>query len=165
MGDLELLLSRVDESQGDDFASYVRGLVDDDDRFGIDLDCLGFMDDYVHIAALAKRKAEVADLAADPLFGGRRERVTVFDVGCCTALQHVLFDDRVRYVGIDDNGDFRPRFFRSRCEFVHGYLRDVAASLSIGSNDIGVANMSLLYTASADDRALFDRLFRRKIIL
>lgn len=169
MSDCELLLSYVAPEKRAAFAAYVDDLVENDDRFGIDHHELGFMSDYVNFAALLKRKADVADITGG-VFGGRRqrERVVVYDVGCCTALQHVLFDPRIDYVGIDvgqgDGDTWAPRFFRDGCTFIRGRFVDVIKTLAIPRGAVGIANMSLLY-GSADELPAFDAAFRQKFVL
>lgn len=168
---LRLLLSHVAKDRQTDFIAHVQALVRDDGCFGIDLDFLGFMEDYENIAMLVRHRAVVHGMQ-HVLGGLRRQPVpapqpfTVYDVGCATALQHVLFDPQVAYVGIDEGRQPEPRFFREGCRFVPGRFRDVVDTLDIDrKSSIGVANMSLLYGSSREELELFDRVFKRKIIL
>jgi hypothetical protein len=94
---LEGLLPYVEEGRRQEFSSYVDQLIETDECFGIDHSFLGFMGDYVQYAALLLRKVDVHDAPWDR----QRPLLTVYDVGCATALQHVVFDPRILYVGID----------------------------------------------------------------
>ncbi len=173
MHDRTLLLQHVADARREEFAAYIDDLVRNDDCFGIDGDFLGFMADYVNIAALTERKGRVWKMPRPDEAWGTRIRppasktVTVYDVGCSTALQHILFDEGITYVGID-MGHRRPepKFFRSDCTFVRGRFAEVVESLNVNpAMAIGVANMSLLYGSNESDLELFDRTFRHKIIL
>jgi hypothetical protein len=166
--DGDILLSAVPEDRRDEFRAYITDLVQNDDHMGIDWDFLGFIQDYVNIAKLLQRKADVHSFPLDLL--GRagvkhRTPLTVYDVGCSSALQHILFDPRILYVGIDTYGT-APRFFRDGCRYVCGQFSHVAASLDVDrENAVGVANMSLLYGSAEEELRMFDATFRQKVIL
>lgn len=164
-----LLRGHVSEDRRADFDRHIAWLIKNDEWYSIDASYLGFMDDYVNIASLVERKVVINDFQFP--FGDtprpKNPPITVYDVGCATALQHVLFDPRSHYVGIDIGGKAPdPVFFRDHCRFIRGRFANVIGSLDIDrERAIGVANMSLLYHAGPEELALFDRTFRRKIIL
>jgi len=136
------LLPYVAQERRKEFASHVCDLVDGDECFGIDHTFLGFMCDYVNYAHLLRRKAEMHNfdpLAGKPGFPKLLPPITVFDVGCATALQHVVFDPRIHYVGIDC-GIRKPRFFRDNCTYVEGKFSDIVSQLDIHPQTaIGIA--------------------------
>ena len=159
------LIPYVADDRVKEFVVYCNDLISNDAGFGIDHDFVGFIDDYINYAQILKRKVDVHNF--EP-FGGRAANspITVYDVGCATALQHLVFDPRIHYVGIDFGGTPRPKFFRDNCMFVEGGFRDVVHDLKIDpQNAIGIANMSLFYLGSPEDNALFDRTFLRKFVL
>jgi hypothetical protein len=163
MTDTERLLRHVAPERREAFLAYVRELVDNDETWGIDGAFLGFMEDYEQIASLLVRKAQVK---AVPLFGvSDGGRLVVYDVGCATALQHVVFDSAIEYVGIDFMQP-EPRFFRDGCRYVSGRFSEVLGSLAIDRKyAVGVANMSLLYCAPRTELEAFDAAFDMKIVL
>ena len=163
MGDLALLRRYVPQKHSLDFEAYVKKLVLEDRSMSIDYEFLGFMSDYENIAKIVDRKT------IQPVPGiTKGARYTIYDVGCCTALQHVMFPMALGYVGIDNN-PFQedPRFFLPNCSFVRGTFSEVVSALSIDKDrSIGIANMSLLYTPSAQkELAAFDAAFSRKVVL
>jgi len=163
LSQMELLLRRVPDDRREDFIEYVEKLVCEDDSVGIDMSFLGFIEDYENFAQLLVRKADIREMGAR--MGWEKQRLTVYDVGCCLALQHVLFDPRINYVGIDIMKE-TPRFFRDGCTFIQGRFSDVVGQLAINpTTAIGISNMSLLYGSPAEESALFDRTFRKKFVL
>jgi len=162
---LETLLTYVSKERRGDLFRYVDEVIEHDD-YEFDYQFLGFIVDYINYAAILKRKVDVHEMRApwdkDPV-----PPITVYDVGCSNALQHLVFDPRIHYVGIDMIGEPEPQFFRDNCRFVQGRFSDVAAGLKIDPrNSVGIANMSLLYFVSDDDAiGLFDRTFRQKFVL
>jgi hypothetical protein len=163
--DFGLLLPYVPEARRKDFRAYVDALIASAD-YEFDYGFLGFITDYVNYASLLKRKADTQVTA--PWDKRPVPPLTVYDVGCGGALQHLVFDPRIHYVGIDVLNKPEPKFFRDNCRFVHGWFSEVVESLNIDpKNSIGIANMSLLYFSMHDDGclALFDRTFRQKFVL
>ncbi len=167
--DIELLLPYVPEPRRKEFVKHIHELCNRDEHRGdIDPSFLGFMRDYFHYSKLLNRKADVHDAA--PFLTYKKTPlppITIYDVGCCTALQHLFFDPRLHYVGIDRGLKEEPRFFRDNCTFVKGRFLDVVESLKVDKRyAIGIANMSLLYCQSNQEELdLFDRTFRQKFIL
>lgn len=159
------LLKYVSDEHRKDFFAYVNAYIESAD-YEFDASFVGFIDDYVNFAALLKRKADIHD-SRPPWESRPRPPLTVYDVGCAGALQHLVFDPRIHYVGIDMIAEPEHKFFRPNCRFVHGRFSEVVESLNIDrENSIGIANMSLLYFASDDDATgLFDRTFKRKFVL
>jgi hypothetical protein len=161
------LIKYVTPERRADFSKYVDELIDSAD-YEFDPTFLGFISDYIAFASILNRKADIHDAGQ---FWDKKPRsippLTVYDVGCGGALQHLVFDPRIHYVGIDMIGKPEPRFFRDNCRFVKGRFSDVVKGLNIHCESaIGIANMSLLYFRTDDDAlALFDQTFRRKIVL
>lgn len=162
---LRTLLMHVTEARRADMLAYVQELIDAAD-YQFDSDFLGFISDYIAYAHILNAKADLQEVRP-PWSSQKKAPLTVYDVGCGGALQHLVFDERVHYVGIDMIGEPEPKFFRDNCRFVKGRFSEVLPSLDIKRNSaVGIANMSLLYFRSDDDALdLFDRTFKRKIIL
>lgn len=170
---LAALAPYVNEARRQDFVSYVAKLIRDDEGCGIDASFLGFMCDYMNYAQLLLRKADVNVSFMDQR---KPPPITVFDIGCASALQHVVFDERIHYVGVDiGHGQPDPTFFRPNCTFVRGRFSDVVTETNDGivrvgdvvvhqESAFGIANMSLYYGSRAD-LPLFDRIFARKFVL
>jgi hypothetical protein len=168
------LLPYVTEARRQEFIAHVKEVVDA--NFGdIDPSFLGFMSDYMNYNDLLVRKADTTNPFPDSWSARKEPPVTVFDIGCANALQHVVFDERIHYVGIDGwpTRDVEPKFFRDNCRYVRGRFRDLVTEkdgvFSVGGivvheNAWGIANMSLYY-GSRDEIPLFDRVFPRKFIL
>jgi hypothetical protein len=161
------LLPYVSEDKRKDFDRYVNELIESA-PYAFDFDFLGFISDYADYASLLRRKADAHDHLSWP--GDRSSAsppLTVYDIGCGGALQHLLFDSRIHYVGIDTLGTPEPKFFRGNCRFIKGKFSDVIKTLDIDRHDaVGIANMSLLYFSSEDPcTELFDRTFRTKFVL
>lgn len=159
------LIKHVAPDQKQAFSKYVNELIESAD-YEFDPTFLGFISDYSAFAAILNHKVDIHE-ARSPWHKGPKPPLTVYDVGCGGALQHLVFDSRIHYVGIDMIGEPEPQFFRPNCRFVKGRFSDVVASLKIDArNSIGIANMSLLYFMPDDDAlGLFDRTFRRKFVL
>jgi hypothetical protein len=159
------LLKYVTGEQKPAFSRYVNELIEAAD-YQFDPTFLGFISDYVAFASILNGKVGVHE---DRLSSSDRPRspLTIYDVGCGGALQHLVFDHRIHYVGIDMLANPEPRFFRPNCRFVKGRFSEVVKSLDIQrESSIGIANMSLLYFESDDDAtSLFDRTFRQKFVL
>lgn len=163
MRDLPLLRQYVPKHRSLDFEAYVKKLVSEDRSMGIDYEFLGFMQDYENISKIVARKT------INPIPGiTKGASYTIYDVGCCTALQHVMFPMALGYVGIDNN-PFQedPQFFLPNCRFVRGTFSKVVSTLVIDKDrSIGIANMSLLYSpGSQRELAAFNAAFDRKIVL
>lgn len=177
--DFDLLERYVPAERVGDYRAYVKELYANFGHvFVVDETSPGFIDDYMNYAALLKRKAklhglhekcarEICERLGHTPLPNLRPPLTVYDVGCGTALQHLLFDPAIHYVGIDMYAHVEPRFFRPNCRFVHGRFADVAEGLQIDThNSVGIANMSLLYyRGDGDDLPVFDRTFRHKFVL
>lgn len=170
---IDLLLPYVAEGRRAEFRAYVDEYLRDNET-GLDHGYLGFLDDYVNYASLLVRKASIQGAghgAMHHMLGTKRcadcpPPLTVYDVGCGSAFQHVLFDPRIRYVGIDHGGRREPRFFRDGCTYIRATFSDIVEALAVDpENSIGIANMSLYYMHPEGDLAVFDRTFRRKFIL
>ncbi len=159
------LIKYVTPEYRKDFSKYVNELIDSAD-YAFDVTFLGFISDYIHYAGLLERKVSIHD-TCPPWDKAPKPPLTIYDVGCGGALQHLVFDPRIHYVGIDMIGEPEPRFFRPNCRFVKGRFSEVVESLKIDPrNSIGIANMSLLYFAPDDDAVqVFDRTFRQKFVL
>ena len=153
----------------DERKKEVRDHVLDVCKNGCDIDTsfIGFICDYINYAAVLERKLFSHEIDTSRFTGGPAQKkppLTVYDVGCASAFQHLVFDPRIHYVGIDVGHE--PQFFRDNCRFVQGRFADVADQLNIDSEyAIGIANMSLFYLGQPDDWEAFDRLFRRKFVL
>ena len=167
---LSTLLKYVSAERRQDLLDYVSVLFDEEGH-SYDHTFLGFISDYIHYAELLQRKVEMRDV--DPFegrigFRAKRPPITVYDVGCAAALQHLVFDSRIHYVGIDIRArtkpDDGPMIFRDNCTFIKGKFGDVVDQLKVNPDDVGIANMSLIYTCG-QDLPVFDRTFRRKFIL
>ena len=159
------LIKYVAPERRADFSKYVNALIDSAD-YEFDPTFVGFISDYIAFATILDRKADLQDVRP-PWDDRPKPPLTIYDVGCGGALQHLVFDHRIHYVGIDMIGEPEPQFFRPNCRFVKGRFSDVVEGLKIDrQNSIGIANMSLLYFESDDNAlALFDRTFRRKFVL
>jgi len=162
---LETLLTYVAQDRRNDLIRYADELIKSAD-YEFDPDFLGFISDYIAYAHILNVKAELQEFRP-PWSSQKKAPLTVYDVGCGGALQHLVFNERVHYVGIDMIGEPEPKFFRDNCRFVKGRFSEVLPSLGIERDSaVGIANMSLLYFRTDDDALdLFDRTFKRKIIL
>jgi len=162
---LQTLLMYVSEARRKDFLAYASDLIDSAD-YEFDPGFVGFISDYIAYAHILNVKAELQEFRP-PWSSQKKAPLTVYDVGCGGALQHLVFNERVHYVGIDMIGEPEPKFFRDNCRFVKGRFSEVLPSLGIERDSaVGIANMSLLYFRTDDDALdLFDRTFKRKIIL
>ena len=149
---ISTLLQYVAESRRKEFVSYVERLIAEDEGCGIDPSFLGFICDYEQYAKLLERKADVHNPYPASWGYPIEPPLTVYDVGCASALQHVVFDERIHYVGIDiGHGCPDPKFFRPNCTFVRGRFADVVDKLDVHPQSaIGIANMSLYYTCTED---------------
>ena len=147
--------------------AYIFDLCRKDEWYGIDPESLGFMQDYVDIARMLARHS----WRATPAPWGNQTMITpgqaftIYDVGCATALQHMLFAPDVKYIGIDSCGAPEPRFFRPGCTFIRGKFSEVVQDLEIAPNAFGIANMSLFCGGSVVELEAFDKAFRRKWVL
>jgi hypothetical protein len=161
------LLKYVPPENRTDFSKYVNDLIASAD-YEFDPTFLGFISDYIAFASILDRKVDIHE-SRPPWDRDRSPRapLTIYDVGCGGALQHLVFDSRIHYVGIDMIAEPEPKFFRPNCRFVKGRFSDIVESLQIDRQSaIGIANMSLLYFETDDSAlALFDRTFRRKFVL
>ena len=162
---LETLLEYVASDRRNDLLRHVRDLCDRE-CYNYDHTFLGFISDYIHYADLILRQVETHE-HLQTFFPGKGKKVpfhiTVFDVGCAAALQHLVFDPRIHYVGIDIQ-ERAPAFFRPNCTYIRGTFGDIVDQLKVGPDDFGIANMSLLY-GSREDLPAFDRVFTRKFVL
>ena len=158
----------VAEERRPEFCAYVQEMLDEG-RGDIDHDFLGFIADYILYAELLERKLSTHKAMSEGPFGrGPLPPLTVYDVGCASALQHVVFPPDIHYVGVDVFPQRpAPKFFRPNCRFVSGRWSEVADQLDIHPKySIGIANMSLLYSMSEEsEMAVFDRKFRSKFVL
>lgn len=159
------LIKYVAPERRADFSKYVNELIESAD-YEFDATFLGFISDYIAFATILNRKVDIHE-SRPPWDNRPKPPLTIYDVGCGGALQHLVFDPRIHYVGIDMIGEPEPKFFRENCRFVKGRFSDVVESLKIdGRSAVGIANMSLLYFETDDSAlALFDRTFRRKFVL
>ncbi len=160
---LQMLLKFVPQDRHEEFKTYVHEIVEDPHYAGtIDGTFLGFICDYINYAKLIERRLSTHN---HPLGGGpERPPLTVYDVGCAMGFQHVVFDERIHYVGIDMGTQPEPKFFRKNCTFVRGRFSTIVDQLKIRRDcAIGIANMSLFYTCT-DDLPIFDRTFGRKFV-
>ena len=166
--DTVTLLKYLPKEQHPEFLAYVKELVHRPQNYGdIDYEFLGFIDDYVNYAALLQRKVDIHESLKDNPLGIRPPKgpITVYDVGCAHALQHLVFDPRIHYVGIDVHEDPPPRFFRPNCTFIKGKFGNIADTLNVDRESAyGIANMSLAYVCQ-EDLPIFDRTFKRKFVL
>jgi hypothetical protein len=163
---IETILKYVSPERRDALLKYISALIDRE-GYNYDHTFLGFIDDYIHYAELLQRKVDLRDVV-DPFAGQKGFRpkkppITVYDVGCAAAIQHLVFDPRIHYVGIDCFGP-EPEFFRENCTFIKGKFGDIVHTLKVNPDDFGIANMSLAYTCT-EDLPIFDRTFRRKFVL
>ena len=165
--DYAKLVRYLPEDQKQEFHNYIKELIDLPENFGqIDGDFLGFIDDYINYAQILQRKVDVYNM---DLFDRRPKKpLVVYDVGCNIALQHLVFDHRIHYMGIDCCPEERLRtsqFFRSNCTFIRGRFSELVESLKVDPwRSIGIANMSLLY-GPGHDLGVFDQTFRTKFVL
>ena len=156
---LSTLLTFVPEDRHKEVIAYVRMLMCDSAyQADIDETFLGFLCDYINYADLLHRKLQTHG------YCGSKPPITIVDVGCATALQHLIFDSRIHYIGIDGSEQPEPRFFRPNCAYIQGHFRGVVDKIDVHSECYGIANMSLYY-GPEDDLALFDRTFKRKFVL
>lgn len=165
---LPTLIKYVSEERKPGFFDYVRELIESA-SYEFDASFVGFISDYSAYAQILNRKVEIHDIRlpwSDPHV--KRPPMTIYDVGCGGALQHLVFDPRIHYVGIDVLRHPEPKFFRDNCRFVSGRFSEIVDSLGIDRQSaIGIANMSLLYYETSDPAALelFNRTFLRKFVL
>lgn len=160
---LPTLLSFVPEDRHQEVIAHIRMLMSDP-AYQADIDgtFLGFLCDYINYADLLHRKLKMH--SANYFDRRPKPPITVVDVGCATALQHVIFDPQIHYIGIDCCRQPEPKFFRPNCTFIQGLFKDVVSQLDIHSECYGIANMSLYY-GPQEDLPLFDRTFKRKFVL
>jgi hypothetical protein len=162
------LLRYVPEGRHKEFLAYVKKVIDEDEGCSFDGTFLGFIEDYINYAGLLKRKANVHNDGPPWWNKTKQPPLTVYDVGCCLALQHLVFDSRIHYVGIERSKRVpEPKFFRDNCKFVRGGFKDVVGELNVHyDTSIGISNMSLLYDQpDPEEQALFDKTFRFKFVL
>jgi hypothetical protein len=163
---VQTLLKYVAPEHLDGFRKYVNAYIASAD-YAFDSSFVGFISDYIAFASILNRKVKLHGLG--PPWDKKRQPppLTIYDVGCAGALQHLVFDPRIHYVGIDIGGGPEPEFFRPNCRFVKGRFSQVVESLNINRYySIGIANMSLLYYRADDDAlGVFDRTFNQKIVL
>lgn len=166
MNHYQLLASKLPPDKRVEFRKLVDAA---EDSAGCDIDdsFLGFIEDYVDLAAIVERHTIILPSGAEKCLGLKSHAWTVYDVGCATGFQHVLFPFAVRYVGIDGwfpNGPPTPLL--PNAEFIHGRFADIADSLKIERDwSFGIANMSLAYLGRDDDLEAFDRLFLHKFMI
>lgn len=166
---LATLLRFVPDDRKDAVRAHVLDVCNNWNVYHCDIDpsFIGFLSDYIHYADLLDRTVKTHDVDLSPITKQptpKKPPLTVYDVGCAGAFQHLIFDPRIHYVGIDVGHE--PRFFRENCTFVQGRFADVADQLDVDPRyAVGIANMSLFYMGRDDDWAAFDRLFRRKFVL
>lgn len=159
------LLPFVAAERRPEFVSHVVHIIEEE-SYAFDHNFLGFIGDYINYADLLQCKVDL-HYDHNPPWERHRKKppITVYDVGCAHALQHLVFDPRVHYVGIDVYG-CEPKFFRENCTFIKGSFKEVVGSLKIDrEHAIGIANMSLIYFAGDEECALFDKTFKRKFVL
>ena len=164
MNHYQFLASKLPEEKRAEFRALVNAA---EDSPGCDIDdgFLGFIEDYVDLAAIIERHTIRWPEGTGPIFLAQHTW-TVYDVGCASGFQHVLFPFAVRYVGIDGwfpNG--LPTPLLPNAEFIHGRFADIADSLKVEREwSFGIANMSLAYLGRQDDLEAFDRLFLHKFM-
>ncbi len=143
-----------DQDPGTEFLSWVDELIDiHGEEWQMDHEFLGFIKDYYHISQL--------------LSGYHADKLTIVDVGCGAALQHVFFKDFKRYIAIDHEFA-HVKLFTDNAEFINKEFSDLLTyeELIIEPElTIGIANMSLLYNPRLDVIWEFNNFFMRKIIL
>lgn len=166
---ISTLLKYVAPEHKDVFVKYVAKAIEEE-SYAFDSSFLGFISDYIHYAEILHRKADIHEISfpfgGDPKsFRPEKPPITVYDVGCAHAFQHVVFDSRIHYVGIDMSQGPEPQFFRPNCRFIRGRFTDVVDQLKVHPDDVGIANMSLLYYFGAEELPAFDRVFKRKFVL
>ena len=147
----------VPKNKLSEFNDHIKSLLNKE--VDIDTEFLGFMDDYYDIARMINRHT----------MNVKGHTYTVFDIGACHALQHLFFQNAVKYYAIDliyDRIEYRPVFFTNNCEYITGRFSDVIEQLRtlVDKQSIGISNMSLIYTGTPVERALFDQLFERKFV-
>ena len=161
VNDFQLLVSRLPEDMRAEFRAWVDEASETSD---IDDSFLGFIADYVDLAAILERHTIRLVPDAERCLCIPSRTWTVYDVGCASGFQHVLFPFADRYVGIDAWG--KQKAFLPNCEFVRGRFAEVADSLRVDRDrSFGIANMSLAYTGRDDDLEAFDRVFKHKYII
>ena len=118
------------------FTDYVNREVVGKAKLGFEWDDLGFFADYFWLARLI------------PTY------MTVVDVGCATGLQHTLFRNHKKYIGIEREDMIPIRAFTQNAEFIRGdflsLLDRLDAELDI-KNTFGIDNMALWYSRHKDD--------------
>jgi len=162
----QLLASRLPEDKLAEFREIVnkaqrKDLSELDDSF------LGFIEDYVDIAAILERHTIRFPKSKSPRIFVEDRSWKVYDIGCAEGFQHVLFSFADEYIGVDSHfwGD-PPVAVIPNARFVHGRFAEIADSLRIDRRrSFGIANMSLAYLGREDDIAAFDRLFLHKFVI
>jgi hypothetical protein len=161
MNHYDLLLSKIPPERHQEYRDYLDWIAEQD-GFLLDYEFLGFMDDYQKLAEMLESHI----LSATPEFMLPRDpNFTVFDVGCSTALQHVLFGRMDAYIGIESYPLPEYRFFTDNATVIPGKFSDVIEGLEIPRNAVGIAHMSLLYQSGNEkDIQIFNQTFKRKWI-
>ena len=162
--DVWTLLSFVPDDKKQEVSDYIDA-ISKDERYMFDADhtFVGFMGDYINYADILVQMAKI-QMIGNPFLKKRGPPLIVYDVGCSTALQHIVFDPMIHYVGID-YGQPEPMFFRENCSYVEGKFSEVLEKLNINPyTSVGIANMSLLYGLDDSELKVFDKVFRRKFV-
>ncbi len=172
---LSVLSPSVSEEYKQEFLHYVCSFPDSELK-----EC--YAEDYVAIANMLKRRTFLYDKLIETLCTKLMVEIlpppTVYDVGCGLALQHILFDECIAYVGIESCPDIaEPKFFRNNCKFIRGKFSEVLPKLELGQSlyrstlgksaytAYGIANMSLAYLGTQEEMKLFDKAFSLKVVL
>jgi hypothetical protein len=166
------LLKATPKDQRAKFEAYIQHLVDHDKCYGIDLSFLGFIDDYILLSKILACHSYSKKGPKKSKIPSPTHNFIVFDIGACTAVQHVLFKNCVRYIAID-YGLPKPKFFTTNCDYIKGKFVDLIKSKTLvipkdtdNVSVFGIANMSLLYQhGNEEDITLFNQVFKRKFII
>lgn len=121
------------------FKKHIQYLIDHDGEFciGLDFNNLGFMQDYYHLSKIIPYDS------------------VIVDVGCSIGLQHVLFKDYKKYIGIDIHNTHQKAFTPNAEFIINEFTQALEMLDQYDPKELfGIANMSLAYWPGKDNEIL-----------